>query len=199
MRSFLSEHTAEYCLVSQAVKAFSSYVGTAIPIYFWSTREGNRLAQQSLAGQELRIVSVFARRPKISGPCAESMTAKLNRELFHYASEAESLGISTLAGMPLVTSLNQLRLDCPCAWFRLFKSHDLDTEITMSLRGQTSEIVPSFVTGPAPLESLAEDAFCAASTVEWGDAIEILRTLRQVTRSGVFYGGYNPFHLLLMD
>lgn len=200
MGSFLSEHTAEYVLAPRAAEVLSSHATAAIPIYYWATREGSRVTQHSAADTTLRVLAVFARRPKVDGPHADVITAKLNEELFIYANEAHTLGIPTLAGIPLVASLSQLRPNCPCAWFRLHRGHGTGIEIAVDLRGEC--LVPCDrpeVTGPTELEALAEATVSSATTVEWEDALERMRCLRRLGKKGLFYRGYNPFHVLLLD
>lgn len=171
-----------------------------MPIYFWSTREGSRLGEKGIKGTPVRVISIFARRPKVGENCADTISVKLNRELFVYAAAAGELGIPTLAGIPLVSSLDQLRLDCHCVWFRLLDDCKNDIEIPMTLQGEPLEVTDrSCVDGPTQLDCLAGDAVSAAAAFEWTDAIAKLRLLRGVARHGVFFGGYNPFHLLLMD
>lgn len=200
MGSFLSEHTAEYYLVPRTAEVFSSYATVVVPIYFWSTREGSRLGEEGIKYSQVRVIAIFARRPKVSASHADIIMAKLNRELFVYAREARALGIPTLAGMPLISSLDQLRINCPCVWFRLLDDCENDIEIPMSLEGEPLETtVLSHVDGPTQLDTLADDAVSAAAVSEWTEVIANLRFLKRVMRHGIHFGGYNPFHLLLID
>lgn len=200
MSSFLSEHTAEFYLAPHAAEVFSSYATPAIPIYFWSTREGNRLAEKSFAGKRLRVVNIFARRPKIGELHEQIIAAKLNRELFVYANEADALGIPTLAGIPLISSLEQLKRDCPSRWFRIYRGCEADIEMAIILPGACVEKdATPHIRGPIGLEFLAEETVSAAVPLEWMQAIERLRALRGIARNGYFYGRYNPFHLLLVE
>lgn len=203
MGSFLSEHTAEFVLAPRAAEVFSSYAAAAIPIYYWATREGSRLARESSPHAHLRVVSIFARRPKVEHIGSGRITAKLNRELFEYSIAAKKVGIPTLAGIPLVASLEQLRQSCRCVWFRLHELPAADVEIAMNIDGQC---VDSYcrpgLTGPTELKALADDVVQAAAILEWRDALEVLRELRRVGRDQgfmTFLGGYKPFHVLLLQ
>ncbi len=203
MGSFLSEHTAEFVLAPRAAEVFSSYAAAAIPIYYWASREGSRLAQASSPDALLQVVSIFARRPKVEISVPDRITAKLNAQLFHYSVAAEAVGIPTLAGFPLVASLREFRQTCRCMWFRLHGDSATDVEITMDMEGQCIEARQiRELTGPTELKALADDAVQAAAILEWGDALEVLRELRWVGRDQgymTFLGGYKPFHVLLLQ
>ncbi len=203
MGSFLSEHTAEFVLAPRAAEVFSSYAAAAIPIYYWASREGSRLALESSPDTHIRVVSIFARRPKVERTVPDRITAKLNAQLFRYSVAAEAVGIPTLAGFPLVASLRELRQTCRCMWFRLHGASVMDVEILMDLEGQCIE--PRQIrelTGPTELEALADDVVQAAAILEWGNALEALRQLRWVEPDHgymTFRGGYKPFQVLLLQ
>lgn len=201
--SFISEHTAEFILAPRAVEAFSSHASTVVPIYFWSTREGSRLSRSVAANTRLQMVSIFARRPKVDILGSDKIAVNLNEELFDYTDAASALGIPTLAGIPLVSSLDQLRLTSPCAWFRLRENAGHGVEILLDLHGENSGTdSDSHVICSANLGQLAKDAVAAAKCYEWVDALDTLRILRRTCGpSGCYpyYGGYRPFHLLLLQ
>ena len=116
LTSFMSEHTAEYVLVPNIVRQLSAHFCDIIPMYFWSTREGNRTADEFMSARPARILTVFPRRPKVSETVEERITMKVNQELIGYTRVSLSVMIPVFAGVPLVSSLLALRIESPCSW-----------------------------------------------------------------------------------
>lgn len=202
MGSFLSEHTAEFVLVPRAVTAFSTYSTAVVPIYLWANREGGRAARACAPDTRIRIVSIFARRPKTIDSCDDRILVKLNRELFHYSKEASSRGVPTLAGIPLVASLHQLRLECECAWWRLTDHPYDDLEFVLPLECSISAHADGdHYNCPRQLHTLAKEAVSEAKLFCWDNALETLRELRRACAGHHYrYGSrYKPFSLLLFE
>ena len=108
--------------------------------------------------------------------------------------------IESGGGFVMSFHLLTVRLKVAFVWFRLLDDCKSDIEIPMTRQGEPLEVTDrSCVDGPTQLDCLAGDAVSAAAVFEWTDAIARLRLLRGVARYGVFFSGYNPFHLLLMD
>lgn len=203
---FISEHTAEYVLVPALTRILAASFSRVVPIYFWSTREGSNLGRRCMSSQPIRLVAVYARRPKIEELGQNHILVKLNAELFEYARVAKPLGIPVFAGVPLVSSLAELTLKSQCSWFRLApdESQDRDTELRLTLSGARLDDDRSCVGLEGPLESgkLVESVLTGSERISWEQALEKLREIRQsVQRYGLygFFGGYKPFHLLLFD
>jgi hypothetical protein len=204
LSSFLSEHSVEYVLVPNLVGQLAT-VFRAIPIFFWASREGNITAQRSFRDLPVRILSVFARRPKISASRPKSIFMKINVQLLEYAAKGAVAGIPTLAGIPLTASLQNFGLDCSCCWFRLNglvgDTGDQIVEIplderTVAFRNASN----SRLHGPlsdSQIQAIASS--CSAST--WKDAVDKVRSLRADTKTTgryLYFGGYKPFHLILL-
>src|SRR6266446_6341375 len=112
----MSEHTAEYVLVSDLVHRLSPAFPQVIPMFFWATREGNRTAIQSMSELSFWLLTCFARRPKIESVDADYILMKINPELVHNCKASAALSIPVLVGLPMVKSLSSLRLNSPCHW-----------------------------------------------------------------------------------
>jgi hypothetical protein len=113
--SFISEHSSEYILVSKLSGMMSPHFDKVIPLYFLSTREGSSVSRLCDPSQLVRIISVYARRPKIVAPHQAHIQVKFNECLFEIAKLSYPLGIPTFAGVPLASSMmdfsmNTLRL-----------------------------------------------------------------------------------------
>lgn len=116
-KGFMSEHTAEYALVSNLIAHLADCFPRVIPMCFWSTREGARIAEESMGGHRVRVVAAFARRPKVLRSGQPSILVKINAQLFVGAAEGSEFGIPVLAGVPLVASLSDFTIGVPCSWF----------------------------------------------------------------------------------
>jgi hypothetical protein len=199
----MSEHTAEYVLVPDLARRLSPHFHAIIPIFFWSTREGNATARKLMSNMSVRLVTAFPRRPKISRSGANQITMKVNQELLSYARVSADAGIPVFAGMPLVASLSTLRVESSCCWFDLkeFSSADRDYFVAVTPDGTIPSNHPPHELSPQPLNNLQIIACVSQSLVlPWDDAIESLREIRfRTPESGCFsfFGGYKPFHFVL--
>ena len=125
--SFMSEHTAEYVLVNDLVHRLSPAFPDLLPMFFWATREGNRTAIESMRNLNFRLLTCFARRPKVAQFVNEHILMKVNPELKQYYQACRPLGIPVVAGLPMIRSLSSLRLTSVCNWF-------LSRILTVSIR-----------------------------------------------------------------
>lgn len=203
--SFLSEHSAEYILVPRIVSYLKPHFRCVIPIYFWSTREGSSIAGACEPTQPVRVINIFARRPKVSTPNQESIEVKFNQPLFQIARLASTFGISTLAGVPIASSIFDISLDTECAFFELFDSEE-DFSISLSVSGNVFFRPPN--SGALDLirnpEDLLERVLKKCVSSDWRNMMENLRELRRTGYNAgyghpVFSAAYRPFHLLLLD
>ena len=184
---------------------FCNYAETAIPIFYWATREGSRIGRESAPHRCLKVIAIFARRPKVIVPNDDVIVAKLNKELFAYSAEAAMTGIPTLAGIPLVASLDQMTINCRTVWFRMDGLPSYDIELPLTLDGHLHQPCQNaHITGPDELKRFAAEVVEQAAVLRWEDALEALRQLRHfgfTSRFIPFGGGstYKPFHMLLLE
>lgn len=130
MSSFFCERTAEYALVPRLQRSLEAHFGSAIPIFYWKTREGNRVSSEVHRAQFVQVLAMFARRPKLTGR-KDWLSGKINFEIFQFADAARSVGVPTIAGFPAVASLHGLYSDPPIYWLPIEKSNGV---ISNSLR-----------------------------------------------------------------
>lgn len=203
--SFISEHSSEYILVAKLAGILNRQFDTVIPIYFLSTREGGLISSECSPSRLVKIVSVFARRPKVNVPNQPYVEVKFNESLFKIAGLSSLMGIPTFAGIPLASSIMDLNLAIDCAWFQLTGSEIGDVAYEIALDGKVLHKFreSSAIEGPLSQTELIGRVSSACRSIEWGDAIEKLRTIRRGTRDETngypFGGGYHPFHLMLLD
>lgn len=204
--SFISEHTAEYILVPKMVNILAQRFAKVIPLYFLSTREGGRISRECDQSLPIRVLNVFARRPKVYIPNHPRIEVKFNSTLFQKADLAAQVGIPTFAGLPLASSLMDLGLDTRCAWFSLSGILNDDVYYNLLPDGTVddqSHKSPT-IAGPLQEHEIVATVLERSRPMIWNEAIEHLRLIRRSSPYGkeyalIFGGGYHPFSLLLID
>jgi len=201
-KSFISEHSAEYILVPKLVDMMEHYFSKVIPVYFWSTREGSAIARACRPLEKVRIIRVFARRPKINVPNQESIEVKFNQSLFENTDLTTSLGIPTFAGVPLASSILDLSFNTECAWFELKEPEkDIVYELSLDAKIIKKSSISSSIEGPIDEIQLIDKIATKSCPMEWHKALDNLRILRRIMRRGFWFGagGYRPFYILFFD
>ena len=103
-KAFICERTAEYFLVGRLLRMLSGVASKAVPFYFWAS-QGSPVSQDCECGDEIRLVAVFARRPKIRRASRDRIVMKVNSQLIEAASVAARSGIPMFAAVPIVPSI----------------------------------------------------------------------------------------------
>jgi hypothetical protein len=203
--SFLSEHSCEYVLVGDLARVLSAEYSRICPIFFWATREGTEATAMGVGSEPVRIITAFARRPKIGGHSKGTVLMKINLELFGAAAQGALGGCPVLAGVPLATGLLQFTLSTRCAWFHLRPQSteaSVDVEIQLDLDGQprASSGSKNCVAGPLLPEDILRLVKSDARPLSWEEATRCIRAVRSCgyPRSHWFFTpGYRPFHLIV--
>jgi hypothetical protein len=179
-------------------------------MYFWSSREGARIGRESHVDTGVRLIEVFPRRPKVWYADQRDVLVKFNASILKYAARAETFGVPIFAGVPLVSSLFRLRLDCEIAWFLLKPGLQEIEDLYCRLAvpgGQTLEKSKSdALTGPLHRDTLIRIVEASTRIKSWDQVVEELRQLRRWSakersrseeRFFPWIGGYKPFQVLL--
>ena len=204
MSSFFTERTAEYAILPPLLSYLRQRFGAAVPMYFWATREGNGVAQELHASQRIRVLVVFARRPKVLD--GQHMLGKINQELFEFADRALVHGFPSIAAFPVVRDLFELGGAFQTYWFPLTGLPHQDALFKVNIL--KPEIEPEHLDGcQLPLWQLEDlgDAVAAATALIWRDAMRAIRDIRHAHRvvPGIgFLGGggsYMPVYILVPD
>ncbi len=203
LESFISEHTAEYILVPNIVRRLTQKFNQVIPVFLWLTREGNTTALEMMDGKQIRLLTAFPRRPKVLSPNGIAMT--LNHELIAYSERSEAAGMVVLVGVPLISSLPTLRIDAHCCWFELngraaTKGYFL-VEIGLDGNVISNHAPARALSGPLT-DAGIEDAADRCRVMPWREAVEKIREIRSIeseVHGFPFFGGYKPFHLMLLE
>jgi hypothetical protein len=204
--SFMSEHTAEYVLVNDLVHRLSPTFPELLPIFFWATREGNRTAIESMDHLSFRLLTCFARRPKVDPFLNEHLLMKINPELKQYHQACTPLGIPVLAGLPMIRSLSALRLTSVCNWFSLadFDCVDQPEFYVVVARDGTATLYESDDKLAVPLTTVEiENLVRQSPQLSWNQAVSHLRDIRRMvardTHRFVFFGVYRPFFVAALE
>ncbi|MDO9504251.1 hypothetical protein [Hydrogenophaga sp.] len=200
MTSFFSERTAEYSILPVVVSYLQRRFGAAVPMYYWASREGNSVAREVHDGRHVRMLALFARRPK--SVTKRTMSGKLNAELFEFADRAERHGVPTVAGFPVVRDLFELGEDFQTFWFPLTRSPAQEVFFQVDLTRPNP--TPMSQNGrPIRTVELCDlgDTVSSAAVLSWKAAMAAISDARTSPRMGgaAFWGGspYNPVYVLV--
>ncbi|MFA5375531.1 MAG: hypothetical protein WC455_07240 [Dehalococcoidia bacterium] len=202
--SFLCEHSAEYVLVHNIVEILSHEYDCIIPIFFWTTREGTSIASKGMGCNSVKLVTAYARRPKVQYPFDTAIQMKVNALLFHAAESGLSVGSPVLAGVPLANNLLQFTMSTQCSWFQLHKpANDArDVEIRLALDGSCvdHDYDCSAVEGPLTIDEILYTVRNNARLMSWKEAVYGMRYIRtQEDNEQLWFlrSGYRPFYLVI--
>lgn len=199
---FCSEHTAEYVLAPRFVGLFAARGLQAVPLFFWLTREGSATGRCSAPDRNVRVVAVFARRPKLSGR-GDAIEIKFNDELFEYAAAARDVGIPVFAGAPVATSVFDLTEQCALAWFSISTRHRGDRVVLVEVAPPHRLVADDLgVSAPLSDDAIFDIVGREAAIKRWGEVADSLRFIRGMSglRRHVRWGsGYKPFIAIICD
>jgi hypothetical protein len=198
--SFMNEHSAEFILVPDLVSVLAPAFERVIPTYLWLNREGGRLARECLGNRSVRVVTAYARRPKVlhAGDC--TVTIRVNPELYEAAAKGAERGSPVLAGVPVVNSLEDLALGVSCRWLLLDPKPKRGLQEDVRLDAATGKA--ELLTGLSEMSAtdLVRTAL-AARPMAWHEAVETMRSFRELDEAGSRWWWrpvYRPFHLILL-
>ena len=117
--SFVSEHTVEFVLIPKLTALLSNTFSNVVPLYFWLSREGSRLAQSIHGRDEFRAVALFPRRPKRKEGANNQIFMTVNESVITAAIALKSHGIPSIGGCPLISSFWMLSPQAPCVFVGL--------------------------------------------------------------------------------
>ena len=190
--SFICEHSAEFVLIPLLTQLFSAHKQNLIPLYFWKTREGSSISKRCDHNTPIRLLAMYARRPKICDPDQDYILVKINDILFERAYYLKENGIPTIVGVPRVSSIINFHVGCPCSWFSLCPDRNSNSEIEfrIDIKSNKCDIeLPPSIQGPLEDVELLSLFNKGAHLPSWQDAIQILRA------EGLDYGFYgNSFY-----
>ncbi|KAI1694083.1 hypothetical protein Ddc_22364 [Ditylenchus destructor] len=186
MTSFFSERTAEYSILPPLVERLSGRFGRAVPMFLWSNREGNRTSERLNKGTDVRVLAVFARRPKVTRD-PDVVSGRLNDELMEFAAAAGACGIPCVAASLRWDRCGKMCGDFRTHWFLVPNQGVGDSTFTVNLAEPDAE--PQWE-GGTPIEVLSlgqvADLVEAQSRPRpWAVAMEAVENSRVKSTSGI--------------
>ncbi|MDR3596876.1 hypothetical protein [Clostridium sp.] len=193
MISFISEHTTEYFLIPQLCEILGKTNSNIIPIYFWSTREGNNLSLNIHDNNNLKLFAFFPRRPKLEISSPNKLLCKINESLFEYSNHALKLGIITIIGIPLISSILEYR-NHKCLWWLAEETIPRDIFISIDKKNKISSASDCLkLLDNNSLSNIYDNS----KSFNWKTAIDIMKELRQTTNIRFYGNHYKPIYILM--
>ncbi len=194
--SFMSEHTVEFYLVPRFGTILRARFSSVLPLFFWSTREGNTTSRRASMPEAVRVCALFPRRPKLGE--TGNVLMKVNEQLFDMAFDLSEAGIPVFAGVPVVSSLVQLAQTFECNWYSLIASQGgfADCEIECD---SGANLTDAAVRGPLRQDEVLGIVEARARPARWEGMIETLRSVRsqQLDRYQFRFGpAYRPVYFM---
>lgn len=174
--SFINEHSAEFVLVPQFASILSTEYKSVVPIYFWAGREGSKISLECAQRGKLRVVAMYAPRPKIDVPKQEIIEVKFNDILYRRAEYFHREGIPVFAGVPNVSSLKDFQVGSDCSWFYL-RGDGLGREEITLLNTLNGRLEGSSLLEPLSTKDILNYIRVFSTPLEWERAVEIIRSV----------------------
>lgn len=197
---FMNERSLEYFIIPELIKTLTPLCKRAVPVFFWKTREGGKISSEVHSSKVVKIIAVFARRPKlVTGSMA--IEGKLNHEIIRFAHKAQLFGIPTVAGFCAARSLFDLEKEF-IHWLSpieadpngdTFFLEDKDTHRLIKFGGSPISTIPP--------ELLAEHLLSKANGMSFDQGVKAMSELRRELTHFQFFPGfgsaYKPVYILI--
>jgi len=170
--SFISERTAEMILIPELLTGLKPYYPKITPIYYWTSREGGIMSRESFINKQIKLLVLYARRPKVNWPGCGIVQVKLNQLLFDRAQFFQTENIPVIAGLPLADKLEDFVSGVKCLWLKINPTGIEGTfEIDLSEIGASSKISISF----PDISNLIN----SSRIFSWREALDKINTMRR--------------------
>jgi hypothetical protein len=182
-------------VVPNIITALLDYHYTVTPVFYWATREGGNMSRDCFADTPVKLLALYARRPKVNCPGMNKIFVKLNELLFARAEVFHSNGIFAFAGVPLADSLDRLLLSTACVYFNLQREWNEDLiEIEIDQEGRASAPLPYQLIIGAIADRIANLLF-----IDWRKALKLIDETRRSDYKGFYQYGdlYKPVYLIV--
>lgn len=197
-KGIVSERTVELTIVPDLVCGLKPMYPKVTPLYYWASREGGRISRQSFSNASLRILALYARRPKVEYAGCGIIQIKINQLLIERAHYLKSVGIPAIAGFPLADKVEGLLSGVQCKWIDIFS---LKAEETFKIELSKGRILSSSISelSIGDVGRLIDNS----GVFSWTEAIETIDIMRRTATSEMRYfpfaSGdlYKPVYLLM--
>lgn len=156
------------------------------------------MSRDCFADTSVKILALYARRPKVDCPGRSKIFVKLNELLFARAEIFHSKGIFAFAGVPLADSLDRLLLSAACVYFDLEREwNEAFIEIDINEEGNAIEPLPYQLSIAAVADRIA-----TLGAMEWRHALKLIDEMRRSDYKGFYRRGlygdlYKPVYLIV--
>jgi len=170
-------------LVPELIKGLSAYYPKITPIYYWLSREGGNMSRESFKDRPIKLLVLYARRPKVKQPGCGTIEIKLNQLLFERARLYEKEGFPVIAGFPLADKLEDLVIGAKCVWLKV---NSAETESILDINlSETTELDKTALSFPEIFNLVS-----SSQTFTWEAAIKRINAVRH---SSLSERGYYQF------
>lgn len=194
--SFINERTAELTIIPRLLADLHPYYPKITPLFYWATREGATISKASFQKCDIRLLVVYARRPKVCFPDDPLVHIKLNQMLFTRAAYFTQHDIPVIAGFPMANKLEDIHFATECAWIKI-DSDCFEIEFDISVADKKIENSSLPLLGPDQIAELINET----PKLQWKSIIVKLDEFRRTSPnfSQFSFGGgdpYRPIYLL---
>jgi hypothetical protein len=198
--SFINERSAEMILVPNIINTLAAHHFRVTPIFYWATREGGNMSKECFVDTPVKLLALYARRPKVIYPGMNRIFVRLNDLLFARAEIFRSKGIFAFAGVPLANNLDSLLLSAPCIYFSLENVCNEDLiEIGLDEEKKPVAVFRNQV-GTDEIVSRIEKL----PLMDWRQALKLIDETRRSDYRGFHHHGlygdlYKPVYLIVRE
>lgn len=120
---FSTERTAEYTILHDLYERIKNQYSFFYPFYYQKNRDDTHLSERNQI-EELNLLICFARRPKTKNPNSSYSVITFRPTLFDHTNYFSALGVPTIIGAPIGTSIDKIGFGSKCYWFQLYPMKD---------------------------------------------------------------------------
>ena len=161
-------------------------------------REASRVATDVSLPDQITVVAVFPRRPKVLYGGDTEVAVKFNRELFVFAHHVASFGIPVFAAAPVASSLLEMMQGQPSAWFEIIPNEN-PGELLQLVRDERGNLPTATsdaaVRGPLSVRGVLQAIHARAHRQTWPTVLATLANARKQTYGFGYpmFRGYRPY------
>lgn len=117
--SYVCERTVEYALIPILSQILQVEYKNVAPVFPWITRETSNISKAVHRGDQFKIITLFARRPKIRQLDTSKISFTINDGLNIFQALASAYGIPVICGIPLASNVWDLSSNVDVNWYAL--------------------------------------------------------------------------------
>ncbi|MDQ2086983.1 hypothetical protein RBH29_11145 [Herbivorax sp. ANBcel31] len=125
---FSNVRSMEYLLIHELYKTFKDKFEFYYPFFFQRKRDDTLLSSLNYLS-DIKLVALFARRPKTDSPNSNFIEVTFRQSLFEQAYELGKNNVSAICGSPLATRIKDIGFGAQIQWF-IIKNNTHQTLVT---------------------------------------------------------------------